>query len=319
MEGELEECSYESFGSYSPWDTKVFLSKEWCPFTPQIAESHFGIEFFALVTEQGYGDPLFYTCKKDSSGTVVQASFLFRHITRQLDWFEDILFYGRGKIPKGHRWVDHLKIDISYVTPPKSQILRCRTVAGFHYRTVKNRYLVYYSFWLEPKFKGDIPSKKNWHLPCPSPCEFCEGKITTLPSYRIFCIYNQVGKNISERHFKAPRSTFTARPQKFWLGQVPFRKVAGRAEDYERVHWPKARKLGLREGGELFLKYDQDSNVPVFIYDSTSSEEEKEDDISDIEIDTDIDEKYDSDTFSSMSTSSDSSDLSFKPESDESE
>ena len=280
VEADLEELSVFSLESYTKWDSAEFLKQNWCSFSPSLAASHLGLEVFALAQAQGYGAPLEYSYKFDSNSRVVKANFLFRRIGRHQEWLEDFLFYGRGKLPKGHRWVDHCRVEIAYLTPPAPVILRCKTASGIEYKEVKDRYISTARFWYSAVFKTELPSKSLRKSMCDSECKICwhPEDNHVIPNYVINTSYDPQGQNISERHFTTPESTFTARPSKYWLGGVQFNKVTGRKFENSPKTDRRYEKFGIRRGAD-FSEYRPPSNnkVPQFIYDSTSSEEEYED------------------------------------------
>lgn len=289
METELEELSDFSFESHDRWDSSKFIKENWCFFSPALASSNLGLEIFALAQTQGYGAPLEYTFKVDSSSRVTKASLLFRRIGRHQEWLEDYLFYGRGNLPKGHRWVDHCRVDITYLTPPAPVVLRCKTSSGFEYKEVKNRYISTARFWYSAVFKTELPSKADRKSKCDPGCKLCwdQENHNIIPNYVINTTYDSEGKNISERHFTTPETTFTARPSKYWLGGVQFNKVTGRKFENSPKTDKRYVKFGIRPGTDFAnFRPPPKSKNPQLIYDSTSSEEEYEDVLRDSDTET---------------------------------
>ena len=280
-ESDLEELSAFSLASHENWDVEKFLAKEWCKFSPDLAASHLGLEIFELSQLHGYGDPLEYTYKCDSSGRVTKANLLFRRIGHRRDWLEDFIFYGRGNLPKGHRWVDHCRVELNYITLSAPTLFECRNNSKLDIINLKNRYIGTCRFWYSAEFKSDIPAKPDRKNKCKESCSLCWWKPeekNLVPVYITKTTYTDKGESISERHFTTPESTFSARPSKRWLRGVPYNKVTGRKFEITPVTDDRYDQPRLHKRSDWSEFRPPTANkVPQFIYDSTSSEDDSDD------------------------------------------
>ena len=205
-------------------------------------------------------------------GRVTKATFLFRRIGYKQDWLEDFLFYGRGRLPKGHRWVDHCSVEVVYLTSPTLFHIECETHPYIDEVSVKSKYIATSRFWYTAEFKSEVPSRLDRDKKCAKSCEHCwsdNKKKATLPNYMTKTTYSDKGESHLEKHYKLPKSTFTARPPKRGLGGIPFHKVEGLKPDNASVSDSSDKVRLKRKAQPPEFCPPHPNKVPKFIYEES--------------------------------------------------